>query len=147
MDVIGDWFVSFGEVPAPFVYPVTLHSNGVAEWLGGERGKQPWRLAGDTLFIGDGVEDLLMFDVGRAGSDWLSGVVRSFVVPAGADLEDDDTDTCFDDTAMLLRSPGDFEVRADSAEKLAELDEEREARQARAFAQHGEWGQLGFAIL
>lgn len=149
MDITGKWFMNPGDIPAPFVYPVVLHADGVAEWLGGQRGKQPWRLVGgNTLMIGDGVRQQVIFDVARAGSDWLSGVIRSYLTLDADDLEaEEEVPSFVDDAALLLRDPGDFEILQDSAERLREIEEERAAQRARAFAEHGEWGQLGLAIL
>lgn len=148
MDIAGKWFMNPGDMPADYVYPVVLRPDGVAEWLGGKRGNQPYRVTDGTLMIGDGVEELMLFDVRRAGKGWLSGVIRSFVPAEDTDgLEDGDESSTFDDAAVLRRDPGELRVIQDSAETLAAIAADQAARRDRAQEQRGEWGQLGLAIL
>lgn len=108
MNIRGTWYMNPGDIPADFAVPVTLGEDGLADWA--DRPSEPYSVEAGLLVIGDPSSDHMVFDLTRAGSDFLSGVMKSAYEPE--DEEDLATPGphFFTDAAILLREPGDLRI-------------------------------------
>lgn len=119
MNILGTWYWNPGDIPADFVYPVVLHADGRAEWMGGSGGVQRYVVAQDRLYIGPRDDMHSVFELGD-DRDGLLGEIRT-----PTELDDEELEylpeeeragpNFFTDSVMLLRQPGNLRVIMDPA--------------------------------
>jgi hypothetical protein len=121
MNILGKWYWNPGDIPAPFVYPLVLHEDGRAEWLGGSGGVERYQLLQGKLYIGSSKRSHSVFQLGDDGDEFLSGVIRQPFEPHAEDLADLPEEEragphYFTDSVTLMRDPGELEVLLDDTE-------------------------------
>lgn len=121
----GKWYLNPGDIPAPFVFPLTLEAGGTTDYRNARRETATWSIEGDQMTIewgepGPGKQSLV-FDLDD-DREFISGVIRQQL-----DLQDEaaeeaeaalhgekysfpnyQTDAC-----VLMRDPGELEVIED----------------------------------
>jgi hypothetical protein len=118
MSIEGQWFLQPGDIQAPFVFALTLHPGGRAEWQG-EKGKvEPYRVEDGELIIGADDKDRYRFTLDNPDAQILMGVQEAWAEADPFRIEGDEDDKELEDfeagylteTVALLRSPGDLPI-------------------------------------